>query len=99
MTTVTRIMNRVRKRSDRGRPVVRSNMSKMSGALINHCIYRTHCVHRKLRNRTKEEERKKHTKMLRVAPRLNSVLTAVCPKLDAMAKYDNDDTVRITTAR
>jgi hypothetical protein len=98
MTTVTRIMNRVRKRSDRERPVVRSNMSKMSGALINHCIYRTHCIYRQLGKRKRERERK-HTKMLRVAPRLNSVLTDVSPKSDAIAKYDNDDTVRMTTAR
>jgi hypothetical protein len=73
-------MNRVKKRSDRGRPVVNSNMRSMSGALINHCIYRTQ-------------------KMLRVGDlTLNSVLTDVCPKLDAMAKYAIDDTVRITTA-
>jgi len=37
--------------------------------------------------------------MLRVAPRLNSVLTVVSPKSDAIAKYDNDDTVRMTRAR
>jgi hypothetical protein len=37
--------------------------------------------------------------MLRVGARnLNSVLTDVSPKSDAMAKYVIDDTVRITTA-
>jgi hypothetical protein len=34
----------VRKIADSGRPVVNSNMRRMSGALINHCIYRTHFV-------------------------------------------------------
>lgn len=37
------------------------------------------------------------TKILRVGPLLNSVLTTVCPKLDAMAKYAIVDTV--STAR
>ena len=34
--------------------------------------------------------------MLPVCPGPNSVLTGVCPKLDAMAKYDIIATVRIT---
>lgn len=44
-------MNRVRKISDRGRPVVSSSIRRMSGALINHCMYRTHYVHKRLKNK------------------------------------------------
>lgn len=38
------------------------------------------------------------TKMLRVGPLLNSVLTTVCPRFDAIAKYVMVDTVRTATA-
>jgi hypothetical protein len=49
---------------------------------------------------TKEWDDERRTKMLRVAPLpiLNSVLTAVSPRSDAIAKYASVDTERITTA-
>jgi hypothetical protein len=89
--------NTVRKIADSGRPVVNSNMRRMSGALINHCIYRTHFVQSSV-NINLWLKGKERTKMLRLGPLLNSVLTGVWPKLDAMAKYVIVATERITMA-
>jgi hypothetical protein len=90
----------MRKRSDSGRPVVNSNMSRMSGALINHCMYRTYYIHSPIRKKTTYQNVKERTKTLRDVPllNLNSDLTSVCPKLDAMVKYAIVDTKRTTVA-